>query len=72
MRRATHADGRDVRERGYKPLMAPVWLVSTLAYIAAGRLWRPIERPHLFVTFVAFAPFVVQKIPFVSVAPFLL
>jgi hypothetical protein len=52
--------------------MAPVWLVSTLAYIAAGRLWRPIEQPHLFVTFVAFAPFVVQKIPFVSVAPLLL
>jgi len=30
------------------------------------------KRPQLFVIFVAFAPFVVQKIPFVSVAPFLL
>jgi hypothetical protein len=58
----------DVRKCKDKPLTKPVRFVFAFSYIAAGRLWRPIERPHFFVSFVAKK----RKIPFVSVSPFLL
>jgi len=61
-----------VRERTYKPLTAPERFVCALAYIAAGRLRRPIERPPNIALFVIFVSFVVKKTPFVSVPSLLL
>ena len=64
-RRAEHADSRDVRERKYKPPIAPERFVFALSYIVAGRLGGPSNG---LVTFVFFVTLVVQT-PYVSVPP---